>query len=102
MNSLNLLDQAVTSAAQLRLEDVPKATLERAGCIIADTVGVSCAGGRQKEMVKLVELDQALGMFADARHGRSTLMGRPDLRALPEHAAFLNSTAGSFVELDEG
>lgn len=102
MNSLNLLDQAVSSAAQLRLENVPKAALIRAGCIIADTVGVSCAGSRQKEMIKLFELDQNLGIISDTYHGGSTLVGRPELQAVPEHAAFLNSTAGSFVELDEG
>lgn len=102
MNAMSLLDQAVSSAARLCLEDVPSAALIRAGCIIADTVGVSCAGSRQKEMVKLFELDQSLGMISDSYRGGSTLVGRPGLRALPEHAAFLNSTAGSFVELDEG
>lgn len=102
MDTSSLLDQAVRHAAGLKLGNVPPAALERAGHIIADTIGVSRAGSRQPEMVALIALDEAKGLVKAHHPGGSTLLGRPDLTALPEHAAFLNSTAGSFVELDEG
>ncbi|CAM5211497.1 MmgE/PrpD family protein OS=Castellaniella sp OX=1955812 GN=EPN31_01090 PE=3 SV=1 [Castellaniella denitrificans] len=102
MSAVSLLERAVGTAAELDLARVPAASLRRAGHIVADTIGVSCAGARQAQVVNLIELERRQGAVGeDLRHG-ATLFGAAPARAAPERAAFLNATAGSFVELDEG
>ncbi|MDO8562380.1 MAG: MmgE/PrpD family protein [Candidatus Limnocylindria bacterium] len=105
-----LLDRAVTVSAGLDLARVPAELVTRAGYVIADTVAVSRGGARQPELERLIELARADGMVG-TREASSP--GRPSLRSAtvfssptclstPEYAAFLNATAGSFLEMDEG
>ncbi|WP_269499654.1 MmgE/PrpD family protein [Castellaniella sp. S9] len=102
MSQPALLDRAVGIAADINLAHVPAASLERAGHIIADTVGVSRAGQRQDEMRRLVDIESRRGQAGEGPRYGSTVFGEAAVRAEPERAAFLNATAGSFVELDEG
>lgn len=76
--------------------------MRRAGHIIADTIGVSCAGARQAPMQKLFALERQSGAIVEGLRSGATLLGLAPAQAAPERAAFLNATAGSFVELDEG
>jgi 2-methylcitrate dehydratase PrpD len=109
--SLNaLLDRAVEAAVGLELRRVPPEALEQAGHIIADTVGVSRGGGREPAMERLLMLSSSEGTIG-RRAGSglettilrsSTVLSTPTLASSPEHAAFLNATAGSFLEMDEG
>lgn len=109
----SLLDHAVTVSAGLELDKVPPEALRQAGYVIADTVGVSSAGARQPEMRQLLELSRAEGTIgeraADAAGGvasgpqrAATVLSTPTSASTPAQAAFLNATAGSFLELDEG
>lgn len=96
----SLLDQAVTVSAGLELDQVPPEALRQAGYVIADTVGVSRAGARQPEMVRLFELLRADGTIGG--QGSATVLSTPPSASTAAQAAFLNATAGSFLELDEG
>jgi len=107
--SASLLDRAVSVAAGLELDLVPPEALRQAGYVIADTVGVTSAGTRQPEMRALLELSRAEGTVGDPAGdgsrapGRSaTVLSTPRSASTPAQAAFLNATAGSFLELDEG
>lgn len=89
-----LLDAAVRAAAGITVDRVPPAALERAGLVVADTVGVILAGARSPEMIALTR--------SRAGGGPATVLSDSPASAGPETAAFLNATAGTFVELDEG
>jgi 2-methylcitrate dehydratase PrpD len=109
--SVSLLDRAVTISTALELDQVPPEAIRQAGYVIADTVGVSCAGTRQPEMRGLLELSRAEGTVGDPvgeASGASdpqraaSVLSMPRSASTPAQAAFLNATAGSFLELDEG
>lgn len=110
-----LIDEVVGIAAGLQLERVPAVALQQAGYVIADAVSVSRGGARQPEFQRLVELAYADGTVGSAGESdfpattatgnslrASTVFSTPICRTSPEYAAFLNATAGSFLELDEG
>lgn len=112
-----LLERAAGIAAGLELGRVPAQSIIQAGFVIADTIAVSRAGSRQDECVRLLALSRADGMVGDSESGHSsatregipsgklrsaTVFSSPRTRSSPEHAAFLNATAGSFLEMDEG
>jgi 2-methylcitrate dehydratase PrpD len=112
MVSTGLLDRAVIASASLELSRVPAETIVQAGLIIADTVAVSHAGARQPEFQRLLEVARIDGMVGSSDPA-SMVGGRGSLRSAtvhsgagerstPEYAAFLNGTAGSFLEMDEG
>ncbi|CAM5185704.1 hypothetical protein CDEF62S_03825 [Castellaniella defragrans] len=99
---ISLLDQAVSMAAGVNLARVPEASLRRARHIIADTIAVSRAGARQELMVRLGSLERGQGRTGEGPRYGATVFSPSMVQADPERAAFLNATAGSFVELDEG
>lgn len=99
------LDRLVVTAARLDVSLVPERVLRHAEHIVADTVGVVVAGARTPEMTALVAADQAEGLVSAAAPAvghTATVLSAPARRAHPAHAAFLNATAGTFLELDEG
>lgn len=106
----NPIDRAVEVATGLDINRVSDETLQHVGNVIADTVGVIRAGGRIREFVRLVEIDEEQGLVAgnaDAaadgpQRWPSTVLTTPTRRSSAEHAAYLNGTAGTFLELDEG
>lgn len=102
------IDAAVTAAVGLDLTRVPPEVLDHAGLVVADTIAVAVAGARSPEVVRLVELDEAEGLVqppgagAPGRGRSATVLTSPLRTAPPAHAAYLNATAGTFLELDEG
>ncbi|MER1968500.1 MmgE/PrpD family protein [Castellaniella sp. GW247-6E4] len=102
MSDVSLLDRAVDIAAGVNLARIPAAPLKRAGHIVADTIGVSCAGARQPEMVRLAGIERDRREAGAGPRYDATVFGGAAVRMDPERAAFLNATAGCFVELDEG
>jgi 2-methylcitrate dehydratase PrpD len=108
---MSRIEAAVAAAVGLELDRVSDEVIEHAGRVMADTVAVATAGARSVEIVRLVELDMAEGLVAASGDGGSRPEGRtlsatvltsPTRRAAPAHAAFLNATSGTFLELDEG
>ncbi len=81
--------------AGLRPEDVPTEVLQRGRTIILDCIGCIVAGQRAAEMGALSSSEAARGP------GSATVFGRR-LGLPPEAAAFLNGTAGTWLDLDEG
>lgn len=106
-----MIEQAITAAVGLELDRVPEPVVAHAGRVVADTVAVVRAGARSPEVVRLVELEAAEGMVASgrdesaeqiARSRSATVLTAPTRRTSSAYAAFLNATAGTFLELDEG
>lgn len=93
--------QAVREAAKIDLARVPPPVLEQLSRVTADTIGVSVAGHREDVMRSLLAAD-VLGEVAPASECGATVLSPAMSRTGPETAAFLNATAGSFLELDEG
>jgi 2-methylcitrate dehydratase PrpD len=97
----------VRAVAGLNPGRVPAQVLQRTEQVVADTISVSAAGMRSPEIAALIAADEADGLVtrADAAAGpghAASLMTWPARRAHPAHAAFLNATAGTSLELDEG
>ncbi len=90
----------VSSAQSLQLDDVPADVLGHASRVVADTLAVVFGGGERPEMEALVRGDDRL--FPSPMGGTAQLLvpGMPG--ADPTSAAFVNATAGTFLELDEG
>jgi 2-methylcitrate dehydratase PrpD len=84
----------------LRLEDVPGSTVDHALRVIADTIGVMIGGGRRPEIECLVRGEGPLFPSVVGGQARILTPGMPG--ADPTVAAFVNATAGTFLELDEG
>jgi 2-methylcitrate dehydratase PrpD len=98
--SLADADALVSSAQSLQLDDVPADVLGHASRVIADTLGVVFGGGKRPEIGALVRGDDQL--FPVPTDGAAQLLvpGMPGTN--PTFAAFVNATAGTFLELDEG
>lgn len=90
----------VEGARSLTLEDVPEDALVHARRVVADTVGVMLGGGRHPEIEALVSTDDPLFPAPMEGDARLLVPGLPG--ADPTTAAFVNATAGAFLELDEG
>jgi 2-methylcitrate dehydratase PrpD len=106
------LDRTVGAAAGLDLDRVPASVLAHTGRTVADTVAVIRAGTREPQLVRLLGLlaEQGLVGPADQASARTrspvvrsaSVLSGPVHHAAPGQAAFLNATAGTFLELDEG
>lgn len=97
------LDQIVTPLASLAsasagidVDRVPAKTLLHATRVIADTIGVILAGGRDIAVSRY-----AAGVRSVSSNGAQLLTGRGQWVS-PESAAFVNGTAGGTLELDGG
>ncbi|GGK91648.1 MmgE/PrpD family protein [Nocardia jinanensis] len=104
MTTADVLGRACETVSALELDRVPPESIEKALRIIADCFAVSVAGHRTEPMSALVAADTKGGLVTGGTERnpfhRSTVWGGG--RAPAHHAAFLNATAGSFLELDEG
>lgn len=91
---------AIPSAAGLSLDHVSPETREHAACVIVDTIGVALGGGKRPEIQSFVRGEEPL--FTPLSGGDAQLLvpGLPGTD--PATAAFVNATAGTFLELDEG
>lgn len=83
--------------ATTRLNDIPSDVIERAGLILADSIGCIAAGSMVPEMRGLVALQPAPG----AGKAGATALGTGRRLAAPD-AAFVNGAAGTWHDLDEG
>jgi 2-methylcitrate dehydratase PrpD len=82
-------------ALELSLDDLPPATRDHVGLVVADTVGAAVGGCR---------LDEPRALAAavdDPGPGRASVLGT-DAVAPPGRAAMVVATAGTSLELDEG
>ncbi|MEV0110960.1 MmgE/PrpD family protein [Nocardia sp. NPDC050799] len=104
MTVADALGRACDTVSVLDLDRVPPESIEKALRIIADCLAVSVAGHRTEPMSALVAADTSGGLVSRGAgqnpFHRSTVWDGG--RAPAHHAAFLNATAGSFLELDEG
>jgi 2-methylcitrate dehydratase PrpD len=81
--------------ATLADEDVPEAVRDRAGLVVADTIGAILGGSSDTAV-------DALAARWTGDSGPSTVLGTVGGKTTPMRAAFLNGTAGTALELDEG
>lgn len=105
--SLSALPAAVEEIGGLELARVPAPVLTRTGHVIADTLAVAAAGARSPQLRALAAADEADGLLTPALRPapgghRASVLTDPRRLAHPADAAFLNATAGTFLELDEG
>lgn len=93
----------VRSAASLALEDVPERAERHAARVVADTLGVILAGAGKPEVRALARgggRDERMGPWAGGGPSQVLVPGLPGADAA--FAAYVNGTAGTFLELDEG
>jgi 2-methylcitrate dehydratase PrpD len=83
-------------AARLRFADLPAEVAQRSRLALLDCIGAISAGSQEPEVQSL-----ATRMTAREGTGDAPVIGSP-LGARPGTAAFLNGTAGTSLELDEG
>lgn len=88
------------AAEQLSFDDVPGSVRAQAARVIADTIAVIMAGHRQPEMLALTGARNPLAQVEGAGVSQVLTPGLP--LTTSAEAAFLNGTAGTFLELDEG
>jgi 2-methylcitrate dehydratase PrpD len=75
--------------------DLPGEVVARTKLVVLDSIGAMAAGAQEPEMVRLA------GRRVSRAPGRARVIGR-GVNASAEAAAFLNGTAGTMLELDEG
>lgn len=84
----------------MRWESVPHDARTHAAVVFADTVGVIMGGARSPEIERFVAGDG--GFFGATSPGPCQILDRSLTAADAVTAAFVNATAGTFLELDEG
>ncbi len=98
-------EDMIGTVTGLDVARVPEELLRHAALTFADTVGVCIGGFRQPEMHALTGVLAEQGLVDRRRPGspgRASLLTTGGYTTDPARAAFLNGTAGSFLELDEG
>jgi len=80
---------------ELEYETLPDSVTERAGLVVADTVGASVGGTTVPEVASLAEVEAA------SNPGEASILGT-DYTAAPGHAAMVNATAATSLDIDEG
>ncbi len=89
------LDTVSDFVASTRLAEIAPDAIDRGHRVFADTMAAIGAGAREPEV-------QALRARLVPEPGGSASIIGTGLRTEPAKAAFLNGTAGTFLELDEG
>ncbi len=89
------LDTLAAFVADFRLESLKPATVEQTSYVMLDTVGAIAGGAAEPEMQALT------AKLAVSPAGEASVIGT-DKKAVSAAAAFLNGTAGTFLEMDEG
>ncbi len=88
---MDYLDHVAEFAANTRTMDLPPEVIDRTALILADCIGAIAGGAAEPEMQRL----------SAGSTGPALVIGTA-LRADPARAAFLNGTAGTVLEMDEG
>lgn len=89
------LDTLVDFLVGFRFETLKPATVDQTSCVILDTVGAIVGGAAEPEMQALT------AKLTVSPVGEASVMGTGKT-AVSAAAAFLNGTAGTFLEMDEG
>ena len=89
------LDRVSDFLSQTSFDDLANDVVEHAGYVIADTLACIAAGAREPEMAAL------RARMTTKSTGPALVIGGGQYASL-ETAAFLNASAGTFHELDEG
>ncbi len=100
MPNATVLPELAAAVAGLSLEEVPSPARAHAARVIADTAGVILGGGRRPEIEALVRGKSPLFPAPTGGPAHLLVPGMPRTDATA--AAFVNATAGTFLELDEG
>jgi 2-methylcitrate dehydratase PrpD len=87
------LDKLATFLAAARLDEVAAEDLDHSRLVIADCIAAMVAGSLEPEITALAS--------HPTTPGPASVLGT-SLRTTPERAAFLNGTAGTVLEVDEG
>lgn len=90
------LSELSSYLAEAKFADFPEAVVARTVQVLTDSIAVIGAGAAEPEMVALRR-----ELAGSSGGGKATVIGA-DLRTDTKTAAFLNGTAGTFLELDEG
>lgn len=90
---MNYLDTLSAFAAELDVRQLDAAHQEQLGWILADTLAAMVAGSAEPELQALAKRQASVPV--------ATLVGLGQ-RTTAEAAAFINGTAGTFLEMDEG
>jgi 2-methylcitrate dehydratase PrpD len=89
------LDSLADFLAGFRFEQLGRRTVEQTSYVVLDTMGAIAGGAAEPEMQALTRT-MTVGMS-----GAASIVGT-DKKTVPAAAAFLNGTAGTFLEMDEG
>lgn len=89
------LDTLAEFIADFRFGSLKPATVEQTSYVMLDTIGAIVGGAAEPEMQALTE------KLTVSPAGDATVIGT-DKKAVSAAAAFLNGTAGTFLEMDEG
>ena len=89
------LDTLVDFLVGFRFETLKPATVEQTSYVILDTIGAIVGGAAEPEMQALTT------RLTVSPVGEASVMGTGKT-AVSAAAAFLNGTAGTFLEMDEG
>ena len=89
-NYLTTLSQWI---AKSTIDDIPDSVIEHSKLVLADTIGAIAGGSAELEINKLSKT------LSD--DGQVPIIGT-SFKSTMENAAFLNGTAGTFLEMDEG
>lgn len=93
----NALDRIAAFVAEQHYDTLPAPVRERAALVLMDTVGVIIGGAEEAEVVRFAGAVRRLQAGDSA-----TVLTHGFPLASPLAAAFVNGTAGIFLELDEG
>ena len=88
-------DDLAAFALDVKYEQLPESVQEHVGLVVADTVGAMIGGNTLPEVSALAEIEAA------QNPGEASILGT-SYRASPGHAAMVNGTGGTSLELDEG
>ncbi len=89
------MDQLSALAEFVAAAEPPAEVREKTALVVADSIGAIVGGADEGEVRRLAD-----GMMAGST-GRAVVIGR-GARVAPPVAAFLNGTAGTTLEMDEG
>jgi 2-methylcitrate dehydratase PrpD len=88
-------------ATRIEFETAPAAVRERVRWIVADTVAAMAAGSAEPEVRALARLQLEGSSPQSPSNAPATLVGLGG-SAIPDVAALVNGSAGTFLEMDEG
>lgn len=89
-------------ATRIDFEEAGDAVRERVRWIVADTIAAIAAGSAEPELRALVRLQQGGSITTSGDAGGSATLVGLGAGAVPDMAALINGSAGTFLEMDEG